>query len=79
MFAEVITGEIDMHRDGKQLVSDNCMIRREIVRKVQYGTFFVFVFLIFWSIFVFFISRVTRIFLSMSFYIYMSKTVKRFS
>ena len=54
MFAEVITGEIDMHRDGKQLVSDNCMIRREIVRKVQYGTFFVFVFLKFFGRFLYF-------------------------
>ena len=37
IFADVITCETDMSRAGKQLMSANCMIRREIVRKVQYG------------------------------------------
>ena len=35
MFADVITCETDMSRAGKQLMFENCMIRREIVRKVH--------------------------------------------
>ena len=35
--AEVILCEGDIHRAGKQLLSDNCMIKREIVRKFRYG------------------------------------------
>ena len=34
---EVINCETNMHRAGQQLVCDNCMIRRDFVRKTRYG------------------------------------------